>query len=68
VKVKQLIQVTYASGRDEIEKREIKALLKASEVLKCRDLLVITWDYGGEESIDNKKIKFVPLWKWLLNF
>ncbi|MEM5831299.1 MAG: ATP-binding protein, partial [Candidatus Aenigmatarchaeota archaeon] len=28
--IKQLIQVTYASNKDEIEKREIKALLKAS--------------------------------------
>ena len=27
LKVKQLIQVTYASGRDEIEKREIRSLL-----------------------------------------
>ncbi|MEM5821369.1 MAG: ATP-binding protein, partial [Candidatus Aenigmatarchaeota archaeon] len=33
-KVKQLIQVTYASSKDEIEKREIKALLKASNLLK----------------------------------
>ncbi|RLF37987.1 MAG: ATP-binding protein, partial [Thermoplasmata archaeon] len=28
--VKQLIQVTYASGKDEIEKREFKSLIKAS--------------------------------------
>jgi len=64
--VKQLIQVTYASGRDEIEKREIKALLKASKLLNCKDLLAITWDYEGEEKWDGKKIKFAPLWKWLL--
>ena len=28
-----------------------------------------TWEYYGyesEEKIDNKKIKFNPLWKWLL--
>ncbi len=64
--VKQLIQVTYASGRDEIEKREIKSLLKASEVLKCRNLLCITWDFEGEETLNGKRIRFVPLWKWLL--
>jgi len=64
--VKQLIQVTYASSKDEIEKREIKALLKASEQLKCKNLLVITWDYEDEWEIDNKKIKFIPLWKWLI--
>ena len=65
--VKQLIQVTYASGKDEIEKREIRALIKASEELKCKNLLCITWDFEGEERIRRRKIKFVPLWKWLLN-
>ncbi len=65
--VNQLIQVTYASDKDEIEKREIKSLLKASELLKCKNLLCITWDYEDEEKIKNRKIKFIPLWKWLLN-
>ncbi len=61
----KLIQVTYA--RDEIKRREIEFLIKVSKELKSRDLLVITWDYEGEEKVENKKIKFVPLWKWLLN-
>ncbi|MEM5820440.1 MAG: ATP-binding protein [Candidatus Aenigmatarchaeota archaeon] len=64
--IKQLIQVTYASNKDEIEKREIKALIKASEQLKCKDLLIITWDYEDEINFENKKIKCIPLWKWLL--
>jgi predicted AAA+ superfamily ATPase len=64
--IKQLIQVTYASSKDEIEKREIKSLIKASELLKCKDLLVITWDYEDELKIENKKIILKPLWKWLL--
>jgi predicted AAA+ superfamily ATPase len=64
-KPEKLIQVTYASNRDEIEKREVSSLLKASEQLGCRDLIVITWDYEGEEEIEKKKIKFIPLWKWL---
>jgi predicted AAA+ superfamily ATPase len=66
LELKQLIQVTYASNKDEIEKREIKALLKACELLKCKDLLIITWDYEDEIKIKNKKIVFKPLWKWLL--
>ena len=64
--VKQLIQVTYASSKDEIEKREIKALIKASKFLKCKDLLIITWDYEDEIEIKNKKIVFKPLLKWLI--
>jgi len=66
LKVKQLIQVTYASNRDEIEKRELRSLLKASELLKCKDLLVITWDFEAKEEFKGKKIRFMPLWKWLL--
>lgn len=66
LEIRQLIQVTYSSGRDDIERREIEGLIKASKELKCTDLLVITWDYEEEEEIKGKKISFVPLWKWLL--
>jgi len=66
LKIKQLIQVTYANGKDEVGRREIRALLKASEELRCKDLLIITWDYDDELEIGNEKIKFIPLWKWLI--
>ena len=65
--VKELIQVTYASGRDEIEGREIKSLIKASNELKCKNLEIITWDYEDEINLDGKTIKCIPLWKWLLH-
>jgi len=29
-------------------------------------VLVITWDYKEKETYKNKTIKYVPLWKWLL--
>jgi len=64
--VKQLIQVTYANSKDEIEKREIKSLAKASKELKCKNLLLITWDYEDEILIDKTKIKCLPIWRWLL--
>ncbi len=62
-----LVQVTYVSHKDELEGRECSSLLLASKELHCNDLLVITWDYEAEEKINGKKIKFIPLWKWLLN-
>jgi predicted AAA+ superfamily ATPase len=37
------------------------------KVLSCHDLKVITYDYQNEEHIENKEIKFIPLWKWLLD-
>jgi len=66
LEIKQLIQVTYANGKDEIEKREIRALLKASDLLNCKNLFIITWDYEDEIKINDKTIKCLPLWKWLL--
>jgi len=66
LKVKRLIQVSYISGKDEIERRELRALVKASGLLKCKDLLCITWGYEAEEEFKGKRIKFLPLWKWLL--
>jgi len=67
LKIERLIQVTYVSGEEEVDVREKKALLKASEELNCEDMQVITRDYEAEEDFKGKKIKFRPLWKWLVN-
>lgn len=64
--IRELIQVTYASGRDEIEERETKSLLKASKGTGCKNLRVITWDYEGMNKIGSRIFNFTPLWKWLL--
>ncbi|MBU4255816.1 MAG: ATP-binding protein [Candidatus Thermoplasmatota archaeon] len=66
LRIKQLIQVCYSVEDYETKEREIKALLKASKELKCKNLLVITEDYEDEEKVKGKKIKYIPLWKWLL--
>jgi len=69
LRIKQLIQVTYASNKDEMNQREIKALEKAYELFKKDrpELLIITWDYEDILKKDNLEIKCVPLWKWLLS-
>ncbi len=66
LKIKQLIQVCYNIDDYETKKREIKALLKASKELKCKDLLIITEDKEDEEKFEGRKIRYIPLWKWLL--
>jgi len=65
-KAMQLIQVCYDISDYETKKREVRALLKASKELKCRNLLIITEDKEGEEKLQGKKIRYIPLWKWLL--
>ncbi|WP_048051832.1 ATP-binding protein [Saccharolobus islandicus] len=60
----RLLQVTYTS--DKIEEREIRSLLKAEEMLRAKELIVITYDIEGEEEREGKKIKLIPLYKFLL--
>ncbi|MEZ0345631.1 MAG: ATP-binding protein [Infirmifilum sp.] len=62
----QLVQVTYARSRGELRSRELAALAKASRELGCSDAVVITWDYEGYEELDGLRVRFTPLWKWLL--
>ncbi|BFI73550.1 ATPase AAA [Nanoarchaeota archaeon] len=67
--IKQLIQVTYVSNFDEIDKREIRSLIKSYNLFKeyKPELIIITWDYEDNKIVDNINIKFIPLYKWLLN-
>ncbi|MFH0973613.1 MAG: ATP-binding protein [Candidatus Micrarchaeota archaeon] len=64
--VEQLVQVCRSLGDFATRKRELRALAKASEELRCRNLLVVTEDQEGVDEFDGKKIKLVPLWKFLL--
>ncbi len=61
-KIEECIQVTYAKNKTDIDKRETSSLTKASKKLRCDNLTVITWDYQH----DRGGIKYIPLWKWLL--
>lgn len=64
--VRQIIQVCHDIGNFNTKDREVRSIIKASKNLKCRNLLVITWDFESEEKLKGKKIKYIPLWKWLL--
>lgn len=68
--VTQLIQVCCNPQHPKTKEREIRALLKASKELRCKDLLIITDDYEAEEKEEwfgfKGKIKYIPLWKFLL--
>jgi len=66
VKIDSLIQVCYNIDDATAKEREVKALLNASNELRCNNLIVITAGREGEETIKSKKVKYFPLWKWLL--
>ncbi len=61
-----LIQVTYDLSDSKTKEREIKGLLSGLNEFKLNKGIIITKDLEKEETIENKTIKFIPLWKWLL--
>ncbi len=67
IKIVQLIQVIWDVEKESTKGREKKGLLDAMEEFGMELGLVITKDYESIEEIDNKKIEYKPLWKWLLH-
>lgn len=65
-KVRELIRVSYALDEPQTRERELRALFRASKALNCQNLTVVTWEEEGVEEINGKKVRFVPLWRWLL--
>ena len=67
--VVQLIQVACRLDPD-VVRRETDGLLRASEALRCRNLVVINDDHEGEEVAKrggmSRSVTYTPLWKWLL--
>jgi uncharacterized protein len=64
--VEQIIQVSLEIAQPSTKKRELTGLLKAGKKLNCSNLLLLTGDTEGEETINNKTATVLPVWKWLL--
>ena len=64
-KIVEAIQVTKKLDENNI-KREFNGLLEAMKKHKLRKGLIITEDQEDEKNSDGKKIKIIPLWKWLI--
>ena len=65
-KVTSLIQVSYDISKAKTRERELDALVKASDELKCEDLLLITRDLDDILSYKNKTIRVLSIQKWAL--
>jgi uncharacterized protein len=65
-KVVSLIQVCCNLNDLQTKEREVNALLSGLDEFKLKEGIIITKDLDKEEKIKNKTIKFIPLWKWLL--
>ena len=60
------IQVSYSIADDLTKQREIKALIKLSEVYATEKMEIITWDEESTIQENDKTIEIIPVWKWLL--
>jgi predicted AAA+ superfamily ATPase len=68
--IRELIQVCADATGSRTRQREVRALIKAGDELRCKNLIVLT---ENEEREDTREwfgmqgtIRFLPLWKWLL--
>jgi len=64
-KVSSAIQVTKKLD-DDNEKREINGLLEVMNEYKLKNGILLTEDQEEEKIIKGKKIRIIPVWKWLL--
>jgi len=63
---KEIIQVAYEMENEKTKEREIRGLAACAKEVGLKEGLIITKSKEGAESIGAVKIRFIPLWKWLL--
>jgi len=63
--IKHAIQV--CSEISEAEEREVNSLLQGMDEFDIDEGTIITGDIRKEKKIENKKIRYVPLWEWGLS-
>lgn len=63
---RKAIQVVYDIKDEKTKQREINGIVECIKEFDLKDGLIITKDYEAEEKIENRKITYLPLWRWLL--
>ncbi len=64
-RVKELIQVVSEMS-DAAKKRETRGLVECAREFGLERGMIVTKDIKKEETIEGTKIRFTPVWKWLL--
>jgi predicted AAA+ superfamily ATPase len=64
--VKQLINVSVDISNPDTFEREINSLHEGMEFIGVDTSILITKDREGSQSVGDKLVLFIPLWKWLL--
>ncbi len=65
LKITRAIQVCYILTEQNRE-RELNGLIEALDKFKLKEGLILTYNQEDKFVIEEKKIKAIPVWKWLL--
>lgn len=65
-KIVEAIQITSSLSDEKVKEREIEGLMEAMESYDLQEGLIVTENDQGEIKIGKKRIKIVPMWKWLM--
>ncbi|MDD3174951.1 MAG: ATP-binding protein [Candidatus Nanoarchaeia archaeon] len=66
LKIKEAIQVCENLKDTKTKQREINGLLEAMSEYKLKEGIILTLDEEDELIVENKKIKIIPLYKYLM--
>ena len=64
-KVREAVQVCYALN-DSNKERELNGLIEAMDKFKLKEAVILTHEQEEELKVKGKKIKVLPVWKWLI--
>ncbi|RUM50088.1 MAG: ATPase [Hydrogenothermus sp.] len=62
------IQVSYTLQDKKTKEREIKGLLEALNYLNKKEGIMLTYEEKDEIKVENKNIRIIPMYEYLLNF
>ena len=64
--VEEVYQVSYDISKEKTRKRELRGLLSASKETRCDNLFLITDFHREDVTIEDKLIKIIPAYDWLI--
>ncbi|MCF0220624.1 MAG: ATP-binding protein [Muribaculaceae bacterium] len=62
-----IYQVSYDISKERTRQREIRGCLAGAKLTQCDNLYIITDHQRENITVDNKTIKVIPAYEWLLN-
>ena len=62
-----LIHVCFDPSHYLTKEREVKSLVQSAKEVHCKNLIVVTFDAEFEEKYEGFNVRFIPLWRWLLD-